>query len=154
MFHVERFPVLGRFPICSTWNIGGSLVRIGRDRLNFGWAPRLRRAKAVVSAVNQTPNRPPRSLVLTHNQEREGQKRKERALREVVHSRIMAKKQDVASAVGNPPAHRESAAMNGAQLLSAQSDSSGLMSGASAEGGIASDESAVAEPEIEDDEGS
>jgi hypothetical protein len=28
----------------------------------------------------------------------------------------------------NPPAHRDSAAMNGAQLLMAHSDSSGLMS--------------------------
>jgi hypothetical protein len=31
--------------------------------------------------------------------------------------------------VGNPRAHRESAAMNGAQLLMAHSGSSGLMSG-------------------------
>jgi uncharacterized protein YjbI with pentapeptide repeats len=66
----------------------------------------------------------------------------------------MAKEQEVASAEGNPPAHRESAAMNGAQLLMAQGDSSGLMSGAPVEGGIVSDVSAIAEPEIEVNEGS
>src|SRR5208283_4656894 len=81
------------------------------------------------------------------------QKRHEQKLRAVVHSRIMAKEQEVASAVGNPPAHRDSAAMNGAQLLMAQGDSSGLMSGAPAEGGIASDEGVVAELEIEANEG-
>jgi hypothetical protein len=55
---------------------------------------------------------------------REKKKRNERALRAVVHSRIMAKKQEVASA----------------ERLAA-------------EGGIASDESAVAEPEVEANEG-
>jgi hypothetical protein len=35
--------------------------------------------------------------------------------------------------VDNPPAHRDSAAMNGAQLLMAYGDSSGLMSGPPAE---------------------
>ena len=53
-----------------------------------------------------------------------GRKGSERALRAVVHSRIMAKEQEVASA----------------ERLAA-------------EGGIASDESAVAEPEIEANEG-
>jgi len=57
--------------------------------------------------------------------EREGQKRKEQKLKAVVHSRIMAKKQEVASA---------------ARLA--------------AEGGIVSGESTVAEPEIEGSEGS
>jgi hypothetical protein len=65
----------------------------------------------------------------------------------------MAKEREVTSAVGNPPAHRDSATMNGAQLLMAQSDSSGLMSGAPAKGGIASDESTVKVLEIGANEG-
>ena len=59
------------------------------------------------------------------SKEREGQKSSEQQLRAVVHSRIMAKEREVASA----------------ERLAA-------------EGGIASGESAVTEPEIEDNEGS